>query len=218
MALDNRKINQLLQSFRANPYRIFVVVTPHTGYLREFLVKEGDEVKGPTGKWLEKLGTPLFILEREKNPKTIRAKASGIVSKVNYELEGRFVEAFEPVLEIKHSLTQKEIIAELLRKTLHIVTAPEKARYFLSPELAKKIEKEGEGKVVVKPGEELAIMSFMKRETPILHEGPPMVVFRVFFSQGQMIEQGEPLFGLCLENERPYVEKLISRVKEEWPA
>ncbi len=128
------------------------------------------------------------------------------------------MEAFEPVLEIKHPLTQKEIIAELLRKTLHIVTAPEKARYFLSPELAKKIEKEGEGKVVIKPGDELAIMSFMKRETPVLHDGPPMVVFRVFFSQGQLVEQGEPLFGLCLEEERPYVEKLISRVKEEWPA
>ena len=218
MALDNRRINQLLQSFRANPYRIFVVVTPHTGHLREFLVKEGDEVTGPRGKWLEKPGSPLFVLERERNPKTIRAKASGTVSKVNRELEGRFVEAFTPVLEIKHPLTQKEIIAELLRKTLHIVTAPEKARYFLSPELAKRIEKEGEGRVVVKPGEELAIMSFMKRESPVFHEGQPMVVFRVFFSRGQMVEQGEPLFGLCLEEERPYVEKLIARVKEEWPA
>ncbi len=218
MALDNRKINLLLQKFRANPYRIFVVVTPHTGYLREFLVKEGDEVRGPAGKWLEKPGSPLFVLERERNPKVIRAKAGGLVSKINQELLGRFVEAFEPVLEIKHTLTQKEIIAELLRETLHIVTAPEKARYFLSPELAKKIEKEGEGRVLVKPGEELAIMSFMKRETPILHEGPPMVVFRVFFSRGQMVEQGGPLLGLCLEEERPYVEKLISRVKEEWPA
>ncbi len=75
MALDNQKINQLLQSFRANPYRIFVVVTPHTGYLKEFLVKEGDEVRGPSGKWLEKPGTPLFVLERERNPKIIRAKA-----------------------------------------------------------------------------------------------------------------------------------------------
>ncbi len=217
MALDNQKINQLLQSFRANPYRIFVVVTPHTGYLREFLVKEGDEVQGPAGKWLEKPGSPLFVLERERNPKTIRAKASGQVAKINWELQDRFVEAFTPVLEIKHTLTQKEIIAELLRKILHIVTAPEKARYFLSPELAKKIEKAGEGRVVVKPGDELAIMSFMKRETPIVHDGPPMVVFRVFFTRGQMVDQGEPLFGLCLEEERPYVEKLIARVKEEWP-
>ncbi|AEH45844.1 hypothetical protein Thein_1990 [Thermodesulfatator indicus DSM 15286] len=216
MALDNRKIDELLRSFKANPYRVFVVGAPHTGYIREFLVKEGDEVKGSSGKWLEKPGTPLFVLERERNPKTIRAKVSGVVSKINQDLQGKFVEAFEPVLEIKHPLSQKEIIAEILREALHIVKAPEKARYFISPELAQRIEKEGEGRVVVKPGDELAIMYFMKRETPILHEGPPMVVFRVFFSRGQMVEQGEPLFGLCTEKERPYLEKLIARVKEEW--
>ncbi|WP_022853102.1 hypothetical protein [Thermodesulfatator atlanticus] len=217
MGFDNQKINELLRNFKANPYRIFVVRAPHTGYIKEFLVKEGDEVKGPRGKWLEKPGTPLFVLERERNPKTIRAKAGGEVSKINYDLLGKFVEAFQPVLEIKHAYSQKEIIAELLREALHIITAPEKARYFLSPELAKRIEKEGEGRVVVKPGDELAIMYFMKRETPIYHEGSPMVVFRVFFSRGQMVEQGEPLFGLCHEEERPYIEKLIARVKEEWP-
>ncbi len=218
MPLDNREINQLLQSLRANPYRLYVVETPHTGYLREFLVQEGDEVVGPSGRWLEKPGTGLFVLERERNPKTVRAKIGGEVARIKRELEGRFVEAYQPVLEIRHTLTQKEIIAELLRTTLHIVTAPERARYFLAPELAKRIEKEGEGRVLVKPGEELVIMSFMKRETPIFHQGEPMVVFRIFFTRGQMVEQGEPLLGLCLEEERPYVEKLIARVKEEWPA
>ena len=58
----------------------------------------------------------------------------------------------------------------------------------------------------------------MKRETPLYHQREPMVVFRVFFSRAQMVEQGEPLLGLCLESERPYIEKLIARVKEEWPA
>jgi len=105
-----------------------------------------------------------------------------------------------------------------LRKTLHILKAPEKARYFVAPELPKRIEKEGEGKVIVKPGDELVIMSFMKRETILYHQGEPMVVFRIFFHRGQMVEQGEPLLGLCSESERPYIEKLIARVKEEWPA
>ncbi len=157
-------------------------------------------------------------MERERNPKTIRAKIGGVVYRINHQLLDRFVEAQQPVLEIRHVLTQSEIIAELLRKTLHIVRAPEKARYFLAPDLAKRLEKEGEGRVVVKPGDEMAIMSFMKRETPVLHEGEAMVVFRVFFANGQMVEQGDPLFGLCLEVERPYIEKLIARVKEEWPS
>lgn len=218
MALDNREINALLQELRANPYRLYVIETPHTGYLRKFLVKEGEEVHGPQGRWLEKPGTALFVLERERNPKTIRAKIGGVVYRINHQLLDRFVEAQQPVLEIRHVLTQSEIIAELLRKTLHIVRAPEKARYFLAPDLAKRLEKEGEGRVVVKPGDEMAIMSFMKRETPVLHEGEAMVVFRVFFANGQMVEQGDPLFGLCLEVERPYIEKLIARVKEEWPS
>ncbi len=50
MALDNREINALLQELRANPYRLYVIETPHTGYLRKFLVK-GEEVHGPRGRW-----------------------------------------------------------------------------------------------------------------------------------------------------------------------
>ncbi len=217
MALDHREINELLQQLRANPYRYHVVTTPHTGYLRRFLVQEGDHVTGPSGKWLEKPGTGLFVLERERNEKIIRSTTQGEVYKIHKEYEGKFVEAYRPVIELRHALTQEEIIAELLQKTLHIVRAPEKARYLLAPQLARKLEKEGIGRVVVHPGDELVIMSFMKRETPILHEGPPMVVFRVFFSRQQMVDQGAPLLGLCQEQEVPYIEKLIARVKEEWP-
>ncbi len=217
MGFDHQEINRLLQQLRANPYRYHVVTTPHTGYLRRFLVKEGDMVHGPSGKWLERPGTGLFVLERERNEKIIRAHTTGEIYKVHQRYEGQFVEAYQPVLEIRHALTQEEIIAELLQKSLHIVKAPEKARYLLAPQLAKKIEKEGEGKVIVRSGEEMVIMSFMKRETPILHEGPPMVVFRVFFSHQKMVEQGAPLLGLCSERELPYIQKLISRIKEEWP-
>lgn len=217
MALDHREINELLQQLRANPYRYHVVTTPHTGYLRRFLVEEGDQVLGPRGKWLEKSGTGLFVLERERNEKVIRARTQGEVYKIHREYEGKFVEAYLPVIELRHALTQEEIIAELLQKILHIVKAPEKARYLLAPQLARKLEKEGEGRAVVQPGEEILIMSFMKRETPIFHDGPLMVVFRVFFTRHQMVEQGAPLLGLCLEKEVPYIEKLITRIKEEWP-
>ncbi len=217
MSFDYKEINKLLQQLQASPYRHHVITTPHTGYLRKFLVKKGDKVFGPSGKWLEKPGTGLFLLERERNKKLIRAQIDGEVYKIYKEYEGSFVEAYQPVVEIRHTLTQEEIIGELLQKTLHIIRAPEKACYLLAPQLARKIEKEGEAKVIIKPGEEMVIMSFMKRETPIVHKGPPMVVFRVFFTSQQMMEEGAPLLGLCLEKEVPYIQKLISRIKEEWP-
>ncbi len=217
MPLDHLKINQLLQRLRSRPYRTYEVRTPHTGYLKEFLVEEGDEVKGPRGKWREVPGTGLFVLERERNPKTIRAKVDGTVHGLRKELEGRFVEADEPVLEIRHPLSKEEVISEFLRETLTLVTAPETAKYLLSPELEKRLKKEGLGRARVRPGEEVLIMSFMKRETPIVHSGEEMVVFRVFFSSQQVVSAGEPLLGLCLPEEVPYLERVVARIKEEWP-
>ena len=217
MAIDHLKINQLLQRLRSRPYRIYEVKTPHTGYLKEFLVKEETEVKGPRGKWREIPGTPLFTLEREKNVKTIRARVSGTVHSLRAELEGRFVEAEEVVLEIRHPLSQEEVISEFLRETLILITAPETARYLLAPEIETRIRKEGLGRVLVRPNEELLIMSFMKRETPIVHTGETMVIFRIFFTPQEVVPAGSPLLGLCFREEVPYLERVINRIREEWP-
>ncbi|MFN4196717.1 MAG: hypothetical protein ACK4FM_01740, partial [Caldimicrobium sp.] len=64
MKIDFDELTQKLQKYKANPYKIFPIVTPHTGRIIEFKVKEGDSVVGPSGQWLEKPGTPLFVLER----------------------------------------------------------------------------------------------------------------------------------------------------------
>jgi biotin carboxyl carrier protein len=218
MKLAYQELNSLLQKFKANPYKIYPVKTPHTGYIKEFKVKEGDEVKGPSGKWLEKPGSPLFVLEREKNPKVIRAKINGIVQNLKTELFGKFVEAEEVILEIKHPLSQEEVISEILLSALYIIRAPETARYILSPELSKKIEKEGVGRAKVKTGDELLIMTFMKRETPIyLKEEGNFVVFYLYFSPFELVEAEKPLIGLCPEEKLPYLQKIIARIKEEWP-
>ncbi len=219
MKIEYQELNLLLQKFRTNPYKIYPVLTPHTGYIREFKVKEGDLVKGPSGKWLERPGTPLFVLEREKNAKIVRAKITGIVQNLKTELLNKFAEAESCVLEIKHQLSQEEIISEILLSALYIIKAPETARYVLSPSLALKLEKEGLGKVKVKNGDELLIMTFMKRETPIYfsQEGE-FVVYRLYFTPFQLIEKDQPLIGLCLEENVPYLEKIIKRIKEEWPS
>ncbi len=218
MKIEYENLNQILQRFKANPYKIFKIITPHTGYIKEFKVKEGDEVVGPSGKWLEKPGTPLFVLERERNPKVIRAHINGIVQNLRTDLLNRFVEAEETVLEIKHPLSQKEIIGEILLSALYIVRAPETARYILSPALSNKIEKQGLGKVKVKTGDELLIMTFMKRETPIyLNEIGTYVIYNIYFKPFQLVERGSPLIGLCPEKNLPYLEKIIERIKNEWP-
>ncbi len=217
MPIDHLKINQLLQRLRSRPYRVYEVRTPHTGYLREILVEEGAEVQGPRGKWKEIPGTPLFVLERERNPKTIRARVNGTVHHLRKDLVGQFLEADEKVLEIRHPLSREEVISEFLRETLTLITAPETARYLFSPDFEKRLRKEGLGRVQIKPGEEILIMSFMKRETPILHRGEPMVVFRVFFTPQQVVPAGEPLLGLCLPEEVPYLERVMARIREEWP-
>uniref|UniRef100_A0A7C4JRB1 Biotin attachment protein n=1 Tax=Thermodesulfobacterium geofontis TaxID=1295609 RepID=A0A7C4JRB1_9BACT len=218
MEIEHQKLNLMLQKFKVNPYKIYPVLTPHTGYIREFKVKEGDLVKGPSGKWLEKPGTPLFILERERNQKIIRAKISGVVQKLRIDLLDKFVEAEEVVLEIKHPLSQEEIISEILLSTLYIIKAPETARYILSPSLASKLEKQGLGKVKVKKGEEILIMAFMKRETPIYFpEDGNFVLYHIYFTPFQLVERDQPLIGFCLEENLPYLQKIIERIKEEWP-
>lgn len=217
MEINFKQLNEIIKNFKAHPFKIYPVFTPHTGYLREFKVKEGEKVLGPSGQWLEKSGTPLFILEREKNLKVITAKIDGIVKNLRSELLQKFVEAEEVVLEIQHPLSQEEIISEILLSTLYIIKAPETARYLLSPLLSQKIEKLGLGKVRVKKGDELLIMSFMKREVPIyLEEEGNFIVYKIYFSPFEIVPAEKPLIGLCLEKDLPYLEKLIKHIREEW--
>uniref|UniRef100_A0A7V4JPA3 Biotin attachment protein n=1 Tax=Thermodesulfobacterium geofontis TaxID=1295609 RepID=A0A7V4JPA3_9BACT len=218
MKIEYQDLNLILQKFRANPYKIYPVLTPHTGYIREFKVKEGDFVKGPFGNWLEKPGTPLFILERERNQKIIRAKINGEVQKLRIDLLNKFVEAEEKILEIKHALSQEEVISEILLSALYIIKAPETARYILSPSLTSKLEKQGLRKAKVKKGEEILIMAFMKRETPIYFpEEGEFVVYHIYFAPFQLVERDQPLIGFCLEESLSYLQKIIERIKEEWP-
>lgn len=217
MKINYQELTELLQKFKVNPYKIYPVCTPHTGYIREFKIREGESVTGPQGQWLEKPGSPLFILERERNPKLIRAFYSGIAQNLRLNLLNKFVEAGEQILEIKHPLNQDEIISEILLSSLLIIRAPESARYILSPELSKKLEKDPLGKIKVREGEELLIMTFMKRETPIyLQEKGEFILYQLYFKPFELVSAGEPLLGLCPLDDLPNLNKIIQRIKEEW--
>ncbi len=219
MKIDFNQLTGLLQKLRANPYKIYPVLTPHTGRITKIFVEEGQEVFGPSGKWLEKPGSPLFILERERNPKILRANFFGKIQNLRKDLLNKFVQANETILEIRHPLSEEEIISEILLSALYIIYAPETARYILHPELSKRLEKEGLGKIIVKEGAELLIMTFMKRETPIyLSEKGEYIIYQLYFKPFELVQAGNPLVGLCPVGDLPYLEKIIKRIQEEWPS
>ncbi len=211
--MKDLEINRILERYRARPYEIYQVETPHTGRINRLLVSEGQQVFGPAGRWGERPGTPLFELERERNVKVIRAQVEGTVTNLRQDLEGQFVEANEYVLSIKHPLSREEVIDLVLKEVLYIITAPERAKYYFTSEIAQALEK---GRANVSPGDEILLMSFMKRETPIVYQGEPGVIFKVYFTINQIVEQGEPLLGIAPEDQLPYIDKIISRIRSEW--
>ena len=212
---DDINFEEILAKYRSDPYDYVDIHTNHTGRIR-FKVREGDAVEGPSGEWHHIPGSVLYELHRERNPKRIEASTSGVVSFIRNDLEGKFVEARERVLTVRHPLKKREIIEAILRKVLLPFNAPERAKYFFSMDLQAKIEKYGQRAVSVKPGEEVLTMSLMKRDTPVYYKGEAGIIHSVYFQSGVSVDQGEPLFGVCSEKELPFIQKIINRVKAEW--
>ena len=207
--------DEILSKYRADPYDYVDICTMHTGRIR-FKVMENTVVEGAGGKWRHLPGTLLFELHRERNPKPFYSTTNGVVSEIRSELEGHFVEAGEKVLTIRHPMSKREIIENILRQVLIPFKAPERAKYFFSLELQAKIDKYGQRSVSIKPGDEILTMSLMKRDTPVYYTGEPGIVHTVYFKAGVSVEQGEPLIGICPVEKLPLIEKIITRVKAEW--
>jgi hypothetical protein len=190
------------------------MLSPHTGQVR-FGVREGDSVVGPRGVWGERPGTQLYTLLRQGNPKRICAPTNGIVADLQAGLEGSFVSAGTLLMTIKHPMTRQEIVQQVLQEVLYIFRAPDKARYFFVPELAAKMEKD-KGKVLVRQGEEILIMSRMKRDTPVMYDGQSGIVYAAYLRPNVSVQTGEPLLGVCPPERLDYVCQLIQRINLEW--
>ncbi len=208
-------LNDLLRHYRSNPYEEHEIRAPHTGVVT-FRVEEGQQTFGPSGKWLHKPGTLLFLLDRENNPKRINASFNGEVAGIRHELEGCFVEAGTLLLTIRHRLSKEEIIDRMLTEVLSIFPAPQRARYYLPPETASQMDKKAEPSISLKPGDDAIIMSLMKRDTILKYEGTPGIIYKVYFNSGDMVEQNAPLLGICPPDNLQYVQKVIQRIKNEW--
>ncbi len=207
--------DEILSKYRSDPFDYIDVCATHTGVVR-FKIAEGDEVAASGGEWLQIPGTALYEITRERNPKMIAAQTNGVVSAIRSELEGKFVEAGEKLITIKHPLKKKEIIENILKEVLYLFRAPERAKYFFALDVQSRIEKKGARAVTVEQGEEVLTMSLMKRDTPIYYTGERGVIHSVYFKPGVSVSQGEPLLGVCAPEKLPLIQKIITRVKADW--
>jgi len=209
-------IKELLDEVKASPYREIVVVAPHTGVVEFAGLKPGDHVHGRRGEFKEKPGTLLAHLTRERNRKPITAPEKGEVESVRTELEGKFVEAGEPLATIRHFLTRKEVIERILQEALFLFRAPERAKYYFVPEVDQKLKVSGKRSVKVAEGMELMIVSRMKRETPLAYSGPEGIIHSVYFGRGDNVDEGAPLIGVCPEDQLTVIQDVVARIQSEW--
>ncbi|MHC1711765.1 MAG: biotin attachment protein [Solidesulfovibrio sp.] len=209
-------VKALLENIKAAPYEEIVVTAPHTGLVRFAAVEPATRVVGPSGAYMEKTGTLLARLTRENNEKPLYAEVKGVVGQVRRELEGTFVEAGTPLMIIRHFLSKDEVIEAILQKVLYLFCAPERAKYYFIPSVDKKIKASGPRSVTVKPGMELFIVSRMKREKPLVYEGPEGIIYAVYFQHDQNVDQGAPLVGVCPESQTDLIQDVVNRVRTDW--
>ena len=209
-------VKEMLEEINASPYEEIQIKTPHTGVVEFVGLKPDDRVVGPTGKWHEIPGTLLANLTREKNKKPICATLKGSVMDLRSELEGQFVEAGERLLTIRHFLSKEEVIGRILKKALNLFIAPERAKYYFAPEIDAKIKAGGEQSVKLRDGMEMFIVSRMKRETPLAYSGPDGIIYAVYFQQGDNVDGGQPLIGVCPESQLSLIQDVVNRVQGEW--
>ena len=209
-------IAALLEEIKSSPYRDIDVLAPHTGIVTFSELKPGDKVHGPLGQWHEKPGTQIAVIERERNPKPINAPERGEIRLMNRELEGKFVEAGTTLAVIRHPLLRSEVERIILQKALHLFRAPERAKYYFTPEVDKKIRAADARSVLVRDGMELFIMSRMKREAPLAYTGPEGVIYAVYFTYNENMDAGAPLIGVCPLDHLATIQEVIARVRTDW--
>lgn len=215
MSQQDIHFDEIFSRYRSDPFHYVDMFAVHAGQV-QFLVEEGAEVEGVTGEWRHIPGTSLYRITRENNTKAVSSQTNGIVSSLRKELDGRFVEAGEKLMTIRHPLKKKEIIESILQEVLYLFPAPERARYYFAMDIQSRIDQKGARSVYIQPGDEIITMSLMKRDTPVFYNGEPGIIHSVYFKPGDSIDQGTPLIGVCGESKLPLIQKIITRVKAEW--
>lgn len=209
-------IQQMLDDLKASPFHEIEVAAPHTGKISFPALKSGSPVSGVSGTFKEKPGTVVAHIEREGNRKPINSPQKGVIELINLDVAGKFVEAGTPLVRIRHYLTKEEVLGIILRQALSLFRAPERAAYYFVPEIDKNIKAKGSKTVLVRPGTELFIISRMKRESSLTYDGPEGIIYTVYFQPNKNVDAGEPLIGVCPENQLSHIQDVVSRVQTDW--
>ncbi len=209
-------ITALLEEFKASPYEELEIVAPHSGVVTFADLQPGAKVSGVSGTYREKPGTTLAVLERERNKKPVQATQSGEVVSLETALEGRFVQAGWRLATVRHFLSKEEVQERILKNALSLFRAPERAKYYFTPELDQKVKAAGPESITVRPGMELLIMSRMKRESSVYYDGPEGVIYAIYFQHNENVDAGDPLLGVCPPEQLAQIEDVVARVQTEW--
>ncbi|MFP5223480.1 MAG: biotin attachment protein [Acidobacteriota bacterium] len=209
-------VKAILEQIKASPYEEVEVLAPHCGVVEFKVSGQGTKVLAPSGTWKEKPGTLLATLERERNPRPITCARKGEVQQVHAHLNGKFVEAGTPLMVLRHFFTKDEVTQQILKKVLFLFPAPERAKYYFTPETDKKVKVSGCQSVKIKDGMELFIVSRMKREKPLTYVGPEGIIYAVYFSHDMNVDAGQPLISVCPENQMDIIRDVVNRVQSDW--
>jgi len=202
-------IDKIIAEYKQTPFEIYDIFTPHTGMV-SLMVKKGEKVNSG------KKGTLIYTILRQGNLKNIYAPIDGEVVEILEKVDRKFVEAKTKIMSIKHTLSKEEVVNKVLERFLYIFKAPETARYHFTQELNKKIEQKGLQGIIINPGEEILIMSRMKRDIPLIYEGEPGIIYAVYFKSNVTIMQGMPLLGICPPGQVEFISKLVRKIQLEW--
>jgi len=209
-------VKAILEEIKASPFEEVEVLAPHSGVVQFKIAGQGTRVLAPSGTWREKPGTLLATVTRERNDRSIHCSRKGEVKTVHSQLDGKFVESGTPLMVLRHFFTKDEVTQLILKKVLFLFPAPERAKYYFTPETDKKIKVSGPQSVKVKGGMELFIVSRMKREKSLNYVGPDGIIYAVYFSYDQNLDAGQPLISVCPENQMDVVRDVVNRVQSDW--
>ena len=104
----------------------------------------------------------------------------------------------------------------LLKQALNLFVAPERAKYYIVPQIDTKIKVSGCRSVSVYEGMELFIVSRMKREMPLYYTGPDGLIYTVYFEHNENVDAGSPLLGVCPPDQLQQIEEVVLKVQTEW--
>lgn len=209
-------VKELLRELREEPYEKIVIRAPHSGVVEFVTTEPGSKVFGPSGTWKEIPGTVLASLEREKAKKNLCAPQQGEIMALGAVNSGQFVQAGQELMTLRHYLTRDEVIARILRGALFLFQAPEKGKYYFTPDVDIKVKTKGSQSVHINDGMDLFILSRMKRETAIRYNGPAGIIYAVYFEGNASVDRDSPLIGVCPEDRLNQIQDVVRRVHSDW--